>query len=296
MESSSLRGKVALVTGASDGMGKATSTYLASLGCIVALAARRVDVTKAVAEEVLKKYGAEALPIRMDVSSDADVQGGIETIIERFGRLDFIANFAGNPVGYATGDRRKAVHELPISHFKEIAEVDHFGSVRILKHALPHMIERKSGKIILISAITSVYGFSEDVDYIPYKRANEGLATSTALRSLREGWGIELYTLAPGDVFNPSTWNSYDEKERAEAVKYGVVHPTMIAKVVSWIFAGRLKRKYEMKVNIDSGEVLDDGRYSKLLNGDVVVVDAKTMPKIYQEMKEPYTPFVPEGY
>lgn len=291
-----LKDKVALVTGASDGMGKATSAYLASLGCIVAMAARRAEVTKAIAEEVGKKYGAEALPIRMDVSSDADVEGGIKSIIERYGRLDFVANFAGNPVGYATGDRRKAVHELPISHFKEIAEVDHFGSVRVLKYALPHMIEKKGGKIILISAITSVYGFSEDVDYIPYKRANEGLATSTALRSAREGWGVELYTLAPGDVFNPSTWNSYDEKERIEAVKYGVVHPTMIAKVVSWIFSGRLRRKYEMKVNIETGEILDGGRYSELANGDVIVVDAKTMPKIYQEMDEPYTPFVPEGY
>jgi NADP-dependent 3-hydroxy acid dehydrogenase YdfG len=179
---------------------------------------------------------------------------------------------------------------------KEIAEVDHFGSVRVLKYALPYMIKQGSGLVIVISAITSVYGYSEDVDYIPYKRANEGLATSTALRSEREGWGVRLYTLAPGDVFNPSTWNSYSESERMESVNYGVIQSESVAKVVSWLFSGRLSQRYEMKVDVDSGRVLDEGRYVPLRNGDIIVVDAKTMPKIFQAVGEQYISFVPQGY
>jgi NAD(P)-dependent dehydrogenase (short-subunit alcohol dehydrogenase family) len=291
-----LSGRVAFVTGASDGMGKATSQHLSSLGADVAMAARRLDVMERDAEEIAHKYRTDPLPIKVDVASDAEVEAAVGKALGRYGRLDYVVNYAGNPIGYARGDRKKPIHLQTVEHMKEVAEIDHFGSVRVLKYALPHMIWQGHGKIILISAITSVYGFSEDIDYIPYKRANEGLATSTALRSEREGWGVQLYTMAPGDVFNPSTWNVYDEKERMEAVEYGVIESLTVAKVVSWVFSGRLKERYEMRVDIDSGRVLDPGRLVPLRNGDVFVVDAKTVPKLFQSVGEAYLPFVPEGY
>lgn len=300
MENSSsgkpLFGHVALVTGASDGMGKATSQYLSSLGVNVAMAARRLGIIEEHAKDIANRYGSDPLPVKMDVASDAEVEAAIAGIRARYGRLDYVVNFAGTPIGYARGDRRKPVHLQTLEHMKEIAEIDHFGSVRVLKYALPLMIRQGHGRVILISAITSVYGFSEDVDYIPYKRANEGLATSTALRSERDGWGVQLYTMAPGDVFNPSTWNVYDEKERREAVEYGVIESQTVAKIVSWVFTGRLTERYEMKVNIDSGEVLDAGRFMPLRNGDVFVVDAKTVPRLFESVGEAYAPFVPEGY
>lgn len=296
MGSDSLKGKVAFVTGASDGMGKATSFYLSSLGVNVVLAARRLEVVGNIADEIRDHFGTSPLPLKVDVTQDGDVEGAIVGAVERFGRVDLIVNFAGNPVGYASGDRRKPIYELSVSHMKEIAEVDHFGSVRVLKYALPQMIRQRTGMIVLISAITSVYGYSEDVDYIPYKRANEGLATSTALRSDRDGWGVRLYTLAPGDVFNPSTWNVYSEEERRESVKYGVIESLSVAKIVSWLFSGKLKERYEMRMNIDTGEVIDKGRYIPLSNGDVIVVDAKTVPKLFESVGEGYRVFIPEGY
>ncbi len=291
-----LAGKVAFVTGASDGMGKATAQYLSSRGADVVMAARRLEVMEADAEEIVRKYRTNPLPLRVDVASEAEVEAAFAKVWAKYGRLDHLINFAGNPIGYARGDRKKPIHLQTLEHMKEIAEVDHFGSVRVLKHALPYMIRQGHGRIILISAITSVYGFSEDVDYIPYKRANEGLATSTALRSEREGWGVQLYTMAPGDVFNPSTWNAYDESERREALEYGVIESLTVAKIVSWVFLGRLTQRYEMRVDIDSGKVLDPGRYVPLSNGDVFVVDAKTAPRLFQSVGEPYAPFVPEGY
>lgn len=291
-----MKGKVAFVTGASDGMGKATSFHLSGLGANVVMAARRLEVVESYAEEIARRYQTDPLPLRVDVASDGGVELAIEKAWMKYGRLDYLVNFAGNPIGYARGDRKKPIQEQTLEHMKEIAEIDHFGSVRVLKYALPYMIRQGSGRVILISSITSVYGFSEDVDYIPYKRANEGLATSTALRAEREGWGIQLYTMAPGDVFNPSTWNVYDEAERREAVEYGVIESATVAKIVAWIFLGRLRERYEMKVDIDSGKVLDPGRYLPLKNGDVFVVDAKTVPRLFQSVGESYTPFIPEGY
>jgi NADP-dependent 3-hydroxy acid dehydrogenase YdfG len=296
MGSDSLKGKVAFITGASDGMGKATSFYLSSLGADVILAARRFEVVGSFADEIKDHFGTNPLPLKVDVAQDNDVKAAIANVLKRFGRLDLIVNFAGNPVGYASGDRKKPVYELSVAHMKEIAEVDHFGSVRILKYALPQMIRQGTGMIILISAITSVYGYSEDVDYIPYKRANEGLATSTALRSERDGWGVRLYTLAPGDVFNPSTWNVYSDEEKRESLKYGVIESLSVSKIVSWLFSGRLKERFDMRMNIDTGEVIDEGRYIPIRNGDIIVVDAKTVPKLFESVGENYRVFVPEGY
>jgi NADP-dependent 3-hydroxy acid dehydrogenase YdfG len=283
-----------LITGASDGMGRATSLYLSSQGVDVALAARREEVTRNLAEEITEKFKTHPLPLSVDVTKDTDVESAIAKIMEKYERLDLVVNFAGNPAGYVSGERRKPIFEQELTHMKEIAEVDHFGSVRVLKYALPYMIKQGSGLVILISSTASVYGYSENVDYIPYKRANEGLATSTALRSEREGWGVRLHTLAPGDTFNPSTWDSYGELEKSESLEYGLISSESVAKVVSWLFSGRLSQRYEMKVDVDSGRVLDEGRYVPLRNGDIIVVDAKTMPKIFQAVGETYETFVPQ--
>ncbi len=291
-----LKNKVAFITGASDGMGKATSFYLSELGVNVVLAARRLEVMQEFENEIRQKFGTDPLAIKVNVASDSEVEGAVNAAIKKYGRINFAANFAGNPIGYARGDRKKPIHEQSIEHLKEIAEIDHFGTARVLKFVLPHMIKQKFGKIIVISAITSVYGYSEDVDYIPYKRANEGLAISTALRSEREKWGVEVFILAPGDVFNPSTWDSYSEEERIEAVKYGVIESRTVAKIVSLVFSGELKEKYEMKVNLDTGKILDKGKYSPVKNAEIIVVDAKTAPKLFESVGEKYKQFMPKGY
>jgi len=291
-----LKDKVAIVVGASEGIGKATAFYLASLGVNTVLAARRLDLLHEYERVLRKKFDINPLAVGVDVINDDQVANLVEVVVKKYGKIDFVVNFAGNPIGYASGDRRKPIYEQDIKHLKEIAEVDHFGSARILKYVLPHLIKRKFGRIILISSTASVYGYSEDVDYIPYKKANEGLALSTALRSKREEWGIEIYVIAPGDVFNPSTWNSYNNQERLESVRYGIIRSETVAKIVSLLFSGKLKKKYVMNVDVDESKVLDKGRYSIIKNGDVIVVDTKTIPKLLRSVNEKYIPFVPEGY
>ena len=71
---------------------------------------------------------------------------------------------------------------------------------------------------------------------------------------------------------------------------------TTVAKIVSLIFTGKLKKKYVMDVDLDAGKVLDKGKYAIVKNGDVIVVDAKTVPKLLRSVREKYIPFVPEGY
>jgi len=295
MKETALAGRVALVTGASEGMGKSASFYLSKLGVNIALVSRRLGVIKRYAEQIKEETGTEPIAIRADLTKDKDVKEAIHKVLKKYKRIDFIANFAGNPSGYLKGYRKKAIYEQSIRHLKAVAEVDHFGSVRVLKYAMPHMIRQKYGKVILISSTASVYGYSEDVDYVPYKKANEGLAKTTALRSERDMWGVELYVLAPGDVYNPSTWNSYSVEERREAIKYGVIESKAVAQIVSFILSGRLKQKYVMKVDVDKGEVIDEGHFEDITNGDTIVVDAKTIKKLFESVNEPYIDFSPPG-
>jgi NADP-dependent 3-hydroxy acid dehydrogenase YdfG len=158
------------------------------------------------------------------------------------------------------------------------------------------MINERFGCMILISSTAAAYGYSEDVDYIPYKKANEGLTLSTALCSEREKWGVRLYTLAPGDVFNPSTWNSYDTQEKEEAVRYGMIESETIAKIVTSVFSGQLTKRYQMRVNVDTGEVINIGRYVPLKNGDVIIADAKTVPYLFKSLGSNYRNFTPKEY
>ena len=296
MQYNDITGKVAFVTGASGGMGKATAFYLSKFGVNVVLAARRLNVLQQFAERIRKQYRTDPLAIKVDVRSDDDVRNAVAETIEKFGKIHYVVSFAGNHVGYMTGERRKPIHEQSIEHLKEIAEVDHFGSARVLKYVLPHMINEKFGCMILISSTAAAYGYSEDVDYIPYKKANEGLVLSTALRSVREQWGVRLYTLAPGDVFNPSTWNSYNIQEREEVVKYGIIESKTIAKIVTSIFSGQLIKKYEMKVNVDTGEIINIGRYVPLTNGDVIIADAKTVQYLFKSVGLKYKNFTLKEY
>lgn len=291
-----LKGRVVIITGASAGMGKATVFYLSNLGVNTVLAARRLDLIKEYEKTLKNKFGTDPLSIQVDVTNDYDVEHLVDVAAKKYGRIDFAVSFAGNPVGYATRDRRKPIHEQDINQLKEIAEVDHFGSVRVLKYVLPYMIKQRFGRIILISSTASVYGYSEDVDYIPYKRANEGLVISSALRSIREKWGVEFYVIAPGDVFNPSTWDSYDNREKMEVLKYGIIESETVAKIVSLLLSGKLKKKYVMKVDLDKGKVLDKGSYYQIKNGDIIVIDAKTVPKLLKSVGGKYKTFVPDGF
>jgi len=150
-------------------MGKETSLYLSRIGVDVVLAARRVSVLQELEKDIRQKFGTDPLAISVDVSSENDVKNMVDSSIDKFGKIDFVVNYAGNPIGYVKGYRRKAIYEQTIEHLKEIAEVDHFGSVRVLEYVLPYMIKEKFGIVILISSSAAVYGYSEDIDYIPIK-------------------------------------------------------------------------------------------------------------------------------
>ena len=131
--------KVALVTGASSGMGKAIAQKLLKDGLIVVAAARRVGEM-----EDLKKMGADV--IEMDVSKEASMSAGIAHISNTHGGVDVLINNAGFGL-------LGAVEDIPADDARYQFEVNVFGGARLVQLVLPHMREKKAGKIVFITSM-----------------------------------------------------------------------------------------------------------------------------------------------
>jgi NADP-dependent 3-hydroxy acid dehydrogenase YdfG len=139
-----IAGKVALITGASSGIGEATASALAAAGAKVAIAARRADRLEALASSI-RKAGGAALPIPADVTSSGDIGRMVERTVAEWGRLDILLNNAGQmllaPLAEARGEDLRHMVELNLIALMEITRI-----------ALPHLKASK-GHIVNVSSV-----------------------------------------------------------------------------------------------------------------------------------------------
>lgn len=179
-----MNNKVVLITGASSGIGKETARLLSQRGYKVYGAARRTDKMKELAQ-----YGVQLL--EMDVTDDASMTTGINTIIKKEGRIDALVNNAG----YGSYG---ALEDVPISEAKYQFEVNIFGLARLTQLVLPYMRQQHSGRIINISSIGGRIGEPHGAWYHATKFAVEGLSDS--LRMELKEFGIDVVVIQPGAI------------------------------------------------------------------------------------------------
>ncbi len=138
-----LRGKVAAITGGSEGIGKATALRLAQEGAMVAICARRPDVLQQTADEI-SRAGGNVLAVVADVTNPADCQRFIAETVQRFGRLDILVNNAGT----ANAQPFESVDD---EVWQSDLELKLFGAIRCSRAAIPHMKKQGGGRIINIT-------------------------------------------------------------------------------------------------------------------------------------------------
>jgi 3-oxoacyl-[acyl-carrier protein] reductase len=136
-----LRGKVALVSGASKGIGRAVALGLAEEGVHLALNARGAELLGKLADEIGRRYDVTALPVPGDMSRPGDVQAFARQAIERFGRIDILVNSAGSSQG-------GVFWELPDQVWQDSWGLKLFGYVRLMREVIPHMIRQGGGRIV----------------------------------------------------------------------------------------------------------------------------------------------------
>jgi NAD(P)-dependent dehydrogenase (short-subunit alcohol dehydrogenase family) len=136
-----LHGKVAVITGGSDGIGRATAHSLASEGASVVICARREDHLRTAAEEIAEDTGAQIEPVPADVSREADIQRVVQTAVDRFGRLDILVNNAGRS---AAGP----FEALDDAGWQADLDLKLFGAIRGIRAAIPHLRTVGGGSIV----------------------------------------------------------------------------------------------------------------------------------------------------
>ena len=198
-----LRGKVAVVTGASSGIGEATASELASRGASVVLASRAMDKLEALQREI-SSSGGLALAVETDVSDRGSVEAMVGRIVGEFGSLDILVNNAG--LGLSG-----RIAEVRAEDVRHVFEVNAIGPLNCIQAALPHMGE--GGRIINVSSVVGRRAIPKVGAYCASKSALGAL--SDALRVEVADKGVTVTSVYPGTTrtsFRENSRRTRDEK------------------------------------------------------------------------------------
>src|SRR5271156_5823638 len=190
-----LKDKVALVTGASQGIGRDTALALAEAGAKVAVAARNEEKLAALAQEITAK-GGEALAVKMDVAEAEQIKAGFKAVLEKFGKLDILVNNAAIT-------RDGLVMRMKQDDWEAVIRTNLTGAHLCIQQAIMPMIRAKSGRIINISSVVAQMGNAGQANYVAAKAGLIGLTKAIAMEIASRN--ITVNAVAPGFVETPMT-------------------------------------------------------------------------------------------
>ncbi len=216
-----LKGKVALVTGASSGIGEATARALAGRGAAVVLAARAEERLRFLEREVLAA-GGRALAVKTDVADKDSARGAVERTVEEFGALDVLVNNAG--LGLSG-----RVSELRSEDLRYVFDVNLLGPLNCVQAALPHM--GRGGRIINVSSVVGKRAIPKVGGYCATKFALNAL--SDALRVEVADRGITVTSIYPGTTRTAFRENSRRTKDEKRGWRPGGVTTEKVAEKIA---------------------------------------------------------------
>jgi 3-oxoacyl-[acyl-carrier protein] reductase len=191
----SLKDRVALVTGASQGIGRATALALASAGARVVAAARNSEKLASVVQEIAAA-GGEALAVQMDVADAEQVKAGFRQAIERFARLDILVNNAAIT-------RDGLAVRMKADDWDAVLRTNLTGAHLAIQQALAVMLRQRHGRIINVSSVVAETGNAGQANYVAAKAGLIGLTRAIATEVSSRN--ITVNAVAPGFVVSPMT-------------------------------------------------------------------------------------------
>jgi len=198
-------GSIALVTGASGGIGERVATTLAGHGYRVILAARRVDVLSSIA----RRLGDSVFPIALDVDDRASVESLLDRLPDMWRSVDVLVNNAGHDAG-----GRRRFDEGEAEQWARIVETNVTGLIRVTRALIPGMVERDRGHVVNLGSVAGLSAYAGGTIYSASKHAVHGFSES--LRLDFAGTGIRVTEILPGMVRTNFALNRWGDTDRAK--------------------------------------------------------------------------------
>jgi 3-oxoacyl-[acyl-carrier protein] reductase len=191
----SLKDKVALVTGASQGIGRDTALALAEAGAKVAVAARNEEKLASLVGEI-EAAGGSAFAVKMDVADGEQVKAGFKAVLEKFGKLDILVNNAAIT-------RDGLAMRMKLDDWDAVLKTNLTGAHLCIQQALATMMRARTGRIINLSSVVAQSGNAGQVNYVAAKAGLIGLTKAIAIEIASRN--ITVNAVAPGFIETPMT-------------------------------------------------------------------------------------------
>lgn len=247
-----LKGKVAIVTGAASGIGRASSKLFADEGAKVVCVDRAAEVADTV--KAIKEAGGTALAIVGDASSETDVAKAVDTAVKEFGKLDVFYANAG-----VSGGGQRPFFELDANDWRQILDVNLIGVYLAIKHAARVMVPNKRGSIVCTASVAGIRSGAGGGPYSASKAGVINLATTAA--NYLSGTNVRVNAICPGII----------DTYRLDDIPRGEAFDTMVARQIPLGRAGAGEDIAWMTVYLCS----DQGSW---ITGQLYTVDGGTLP------------------
>jgi NAD(P)-dependent dehydrogenase (short-subunit alcohol dehydrogenase family) len=242
-----------LVTGGASGMGRAAARLLARDGASVTVVDRAADAARDVAREI-SAAGGTALAAPADVGNEDEVKAAVAAAVDAFGGLDGVLTSAG----VFHGNDLRPLGEIELDDFLFVLRVNLVGTFLAIKHALPHLVERR-GAVVTIASTAALKGHGYGSGYTASKG---GVAALTRIAAVQYGpQGVRVNCICPGSVDTPMTMGAWSTPEAQRRIERSVplqrvAQPEEIASVAAFLLSDAASDLTGQTIAVDGGATI----------------------------------------